>query len=186
MRNVRFSPWTLGLAMVLALPIAIGFYLSLVWTIGIVLGLCVVFALFLLFVSKTKSGEKVGQKIALKLYKTRVGKRMARSQLRAQAKKQGVALFDITGRERSELELQLDLFDTPETRLIRQQLKAMNPVQRAQKLREMEAHAEAARAAGMDSVKVSDQVRPPGIPRPSGKPIQGPPRARSRKRRRRS
>jgi hypothetical protein len=186
MRNVRFSPWSLGLAMALALPLSVAFFLSWVWTLAVTLTLLGILGVFLLWVSKTKSGEKVGNWIALRLYKTRLGKRMARSQLRAEARKKGVPLFDPAGRERSELELQLDLFDTPETRIIKQQLKGMNPIQRAHALRQMEAQAEAARTAGEDSVQVSEGLRRQGLqPKPSGRPLQGPPRSRARKRRRR-
>jgi hypothetical protein len=182
---MRFNPWSLLIAMALAVPLSIAFFISWVWTLIVVLVLVVVVTALLLWVSKTKSGAAVGQKIAGRLYTTRVGKRLARSQLRAEARKRGVPLLDATGRERSEIELQLDLFDTPETRLIKQQLKGMNPVQRAQALRMMEAQAEAARVGGQDPAQLSETVRRGAEPpRPSGRPVAGPPRSRSRKRRR--
>ena len=142
--------------------------------------------IFSLFVAKTAAGKKVGERIGMWLFKRKFGARLVRSQIHAAARKQGVPLRDATGRKRTDVELQLDLYDTPETQMIKQQLRGMNPVQRAQFLRMLEAQSEAQRrgegppapAAGSPAV-----ARPIG-PRPSGRPVTGPPRSsRSPKRR---
>ncbi len=154
-----------------------------------VIGLLVLVALlgiFSLFVAKTAAGKKVGERIGMWLFKRRFGQRLMRSQMHAAARKQGVALRDATGRKRSDVELQLDLYDTPETQMIRQQLRGMNPVQRAQFLRMLEAQSEAQRrgeAPPLPGAGSPAAVRPIG-PRPSGRPVTGPPRSsRSPKRR---
>ena len=153
------------------------------WTGGIALALLVPLGLFSLWVSKSAAGRRVGEKIGMRLFKTRFGKRMMRSQLRAQARKQRVPLKDPTGRVRSDVELQLDLYDTPETRLLKQQMRGMNPQQRAQFVRMLEAQSDAQQRGEL--VQPEGGVRQPQMPRPSGKPVMAPPRSRSRKRRKR-
>ena len=56
---------------------------------------------------------------------------MARGQLRAEAARRGIPTVDAIGRELSDgLQLQLELTDTPETFMIKRQLRTMNPQQR--------------------------------------------------------
>jgi hypothetical protein len=185
-RGWRLNPWALLFSMALMVPLAVGIYLSVWWTVGVVGAVMLVVGGFLLFVSRTKAGAAVGQRIAGRLYRTRLGKRFADSQMRVQARRKGVPLTDASGRKRSPIELQLDLYDTPEIRLIKQQLKGMNPVQRMQALRMMEAQTDAVRASGQDATRQAEAARRAvDQPRPSGRPVSGPPRSRSRKRRRR-
>lgn len=141
--------------------------------------------LFSLFVAKTGPGKKIGEKIGVKLMRTRLGGRLMRSQLRAAARKAGVPLKDPTGRPRSDIEIQLDLYDTPETRQIKQQLRGLNPAQRAQMLRMLESQSEAARRGDTDLVQAQAAARGAQMPRVSGRPVQGQPRSRARKKRRR-
>ena len=89
---------------------------------------------------------------------------MARGQLRAEANRRGIPTVDAIGRELSDVELQLELTDTPETRVIKRQLRTMNPQQRAQALRMLQAQA---RPALLRWCNVAPQaVRPPKAPRP--------------------
>jgi hypothetical protein len=103
------------------------------WTLGTLGGLVVLAGLLVLFTAKT-------------------GKRMARAQLNAQAKRQGIPTTDAAGRPLSEIELQLAVLDTPEARAIKKQLRAMNPRQRAQALRMMQAQADEAARTGVAPV----------------------------------
>jgi hypothetical protein len=149
------------------------------WALGIVGGILLVVALLLLLAAKTGPGRRVAEKVGKRVGRTRVGHRMARAQLRAEAKRKGVATTDPFGRPLSDVELQLELVDTPETRQIKRQLKAMNPQQRAQALRMLESQAEQTRLTGEAPPQV--EMRQPGV---SGRPVTRPPRSRSKKRRR--
>ena len=60
---------------------------------------------------------------------------MARAQLRAAARRQGIPLVDPLGRELSDVELQLELDDSPQGQMLKRQLKGMNPQRRAEALR---------------------------------------------------
>ena len=82
---------------------------------------------------------------------------MARGQLRAEAKRRGIRTTDAIGRELSDVELQLELTDTPETRTIKRQLRTMNPQQRAQALRMLQAQADEAQRTGVTPAA----MRPP-------------------------
>jgi hypothetical protein len=99
----------------------------------------------------------------MRLARTRIGKRMISSSLRAQARKAGVKTVDPTGRPLSDVELTLELYDTPETRQIRQQLRGMSPQQRASMLRMLEAQQEALRM-GQEPPKVTPPNVRPGFP----------------------
>ena len=99
----------------------------------------------------------------MRLARTRVGKRMISSSLRAQARKAGLRMIDPAGRPLSDVELTLELYDTPETRQIRQQLKGMSPQQRASMLRMLEAQQEALRM-GQEPPKVTPPNVRPGFP----------------------
>ena len=187
MRSLRLPEgWNLSTILIIfgsALVIGLSFYFFSWYALIFFIVLLAILALFSLWVSKTAAGRTVGEKIGMRLFRTRLGKRMMRSQMRAQAKKQGIPLKDPTGRVRSEVELQLDLYDTPETRMLKQQLRGMNPQQRAQFIRMLEAQSEAQQRG--DLVQPTAGVRGPQAPRPSGKPVMGAPRSRSRKRKKR-
>jgi hypothetical protein len=187
MRSLRLPEgWnlsTLGIIFGSALVIGLSFYFFGWYAIVFFAILVGLFALFSLWVAKTAAGRKVGEKLGLRLARTRLGKKLMRSQMRAQAKKQGVALTDPTGRQRSDVELQLDLYDTPETRMLKQQMRSMNPQQRAQFIRMLEAQSEAQQRGDLTQPQAG--VRSPQMPRPSGKPVMGAPRSRSRKRKKR-
>jgi hypothetical protein len=126
-----------------AFAVVAGLYLALSLTVGSIvaaiglIGFLVVLLVFTLWLSRTKRGNKVAEKIMLRLMKTRFGPRLRRWQLRTYAKQQGVSLTDASGRERSELELMLEV--SPEAEGIRRQLKTMNPQQRAQAMRMLQA-----------------------------------------------
>ena len=66
-----------------------------------------------------------------------------------EAKRRGIDTTDAIGRVRSDVELQLELTDTPETRAIKRQLRTMNPQQRAQALRMLQAQADEAQRTGV-------------------------------------
>src|SRR5207342_1535916 len=76
---------------------------------GIVVGLLVLLLLVTLWLTRSKRGNKVAEKIMLRLLKTRFGPRIRRWQVRTYAKQQGVSLTDATGRERTEMELMLEV-----------------------------------------------------------------------------
>lgn len=119
-----------------------------VWTVGILVGIVVVLGLFLLAANRTAWGKRLAQAIGIRLYRTRLGKRLASSQLRSQAERSGVATTDRMGRKLSDIELQIEMADTPETQLLKKQLKAMNPQQRAQALRMLQAQMDAVTGSG--------------------------------------
>jgi hypothetical protein len=144
------------------LIIGFGWWKGPFWTLGIVLGLVIVVALLALFVAKTKTGKRAGTAVGKRVLKTRLGQRMARGQLRAEAKRRGIDTTDAIGRELTDVELQLELTDTPETRVIKRQLRTMNPQQRAQALRMLQAQADEAQRTGVTPAA----VRPPKAPRP--------------------
>ncbi len=155
---------------------------------GLIIDLSIVVVLVVigLLVAKTKPGRKVGASIGRRLFRTRLGNRMSRSMIRNQAKRAGVALTDPGGRRLSDVELQLQLVDTPETRQIKQQLKRMNPQQRAQALRLMEAQMLAAQRGDVSPDVQAAARATPGFqaPRVSGRPMTRTPRSKSRKGRR--
>ena len=144
------------------LIIGFGWWKGPFWTLGIVLGLVIFVALLALFVAKTKTGKRAGTAVGKRVLKTRLGQRMARGQLRAEAKRRGIDTTDAIGRELTDVELQLELTDTPETRVIKRQLRTMNPQQRAQALRMLQAQADEAQRTGVTPAA----VRPPKAPRP--------------------
>jgi len=146
-----------------AVVLALNFLLGVVYTIVVVVGLLVVIALLLLIASKTPFGRRIAEKISMRLARTRIGKRMISSSLRAQARKAGVRMIDPAGRPLSDVELTLELYDTPETRQIRQQLKGMSPQQRASMLRMLEAQQDALRM-GQEPPKVTPPNVRPGFP----------------------
>lgn len=148
-------------------------------SLAIVLGLLVVLALFLLFVAKTGPGQRLGASLGRRLGKTRAGRRLASAQLRAEAKRKGIATTDPFGRELSDIELHLELVDNEETRAIKRQLKALPPQQRGQALRMMQRQAEEAARTGVTPQAVEMPARP-GV---SGRPITRPPRTSKRKKR---
>jgi hypothetical protein len=160
---MRPSKTTFAIAVVFGLLIVgFGWWKGPFWTLGIVLGLLVVLGLFSLFVAKTSVGKRVGTSIGKKVLKTRIGQRLARGQLRAEAKRRGIPTVDAIGRELSDVELQLEISDTPETRQIKRQLRTMNPQQRAQALRMLQAQADEAQRTGV----TPPQMAPPRPPRP--------------------
>lgn len=159
----RPSKTTFAIAVVFGLLIiGFGYWKGPFWTLGIVLGLVLIVALLALFVAKTAAGKRAGTAVGKRVLKTRLGQRMARGQLRNEAKRRGIATTDAIGRELSDVELQLELTDTPETRTIKRQLRTMNPQQRAQALRMLQAQADEAQRTGV----APPPVRPPKAPRP--------------------
>ena len=104
------------------------------------IGLLVLLLLVTLWLTRSKRGNKVAEKIMMRLLKTRFGPRLRRWQVRTYAKQQGVSLTDATGRERTEMELMLEV--SPEAEHIRKQLRTMNPQQRAQAMRMLAAQQE--------------------------------------------
>ena len=160
---MRPSKTTFAVAVVVGLLIiGLGWWKGPFWTLGIVLGLVLIVALLALFVGKTETGKRAGTAVGKRIVKTRIGKRMARGQLRAEANRRGIPTVDAIGRELSDVELQLELTDTPETRVIKRQLRTMNPQQRAQALRMLQAQADEAQRTGV----TPQAVRPPKAPRP--------------------
>jgi hypothetical protein len=160
---MRPTKTTFAIAVVAGLLIiGLGWWKGPFWTLGIVLGLVLIVALLALFVAKTETGKRAGTAVGKRIVKTRLGKRMARGQLRAEANRRGIPTVDAIGRELSDVELQLELTDTPETRVIKRQLRTMNPQQRAQALRMLQAQADEAQRTGV----APQAVRPPKAPRP--------------------
>jgi hypothetical protein len=163
------------------LIITISWLWSPFYALGIVIVIVLVLALLLLFMSKTPPGKRLAGTLGRRLAGTRVGRRMAMAQVRAEAKRKGIPTTDAAGRQLSDFELQLEITDSPEARQLKKQLKTMNPQQRAQALRMLENQAaEAARG------NTPPQAVPTSFPqqRVSGRPVTRPPRA-SRKRRKR-
>jgi hypothetical protein len=159
----RPSKTTFAVAIVFGLLIiGFGWWKGPFWTLGVVLGLVLIVALLALFVAKTSTGKRAGTAVGKRVLKTRLGQRMARGQLRSEAKRRGIDTTDAVGRELSDVELQLELTDTPETRTIKRQLRNMNPQQRAQALRMLQAQADEAQRTGVTPAA----VRPPKAPRP--------------------
>jgi hypothetical protein len=163
----------LGVALVVAVLIGLA-----TWVVGVVptliamLVLLLLTELFVLFVSRTSPGKRLGQALGMRLGRTRVGKRMARASMRAQAEKRGIPTVDRAGRPLSDVELQLELADTPEAQAIKRQLRGMNPQQRAQALRMMAAQMESAAAGN----PIPQPAPPPGVGRQGrqgGRPAGG-------------
>jgi hypothetical protein len=163
------------------LIITISWLWSPFYALGIVVVIVLVLALLLLFMSKTPPGKRLAEKLGRRLAGTRVGRRMAMAQVRAEAKRKGIPTTDAAGRQLSDFELQLEIADTPEARQLKKQLRTMNPQQRAQALRMLENQAAEAQRTGVAPPPMSPQAMRPRV---SGRPITKPPRA-SRKRRKR-
>jgi hypothetical protein len=139
---------------------------------GIVIGLLVLLLLATLWMTRTKRGNKVAEKIMVRLLKTRFGPRIRRWQIRTYAKQQGVSLTDPTGRERTEMELMLEV--SPEAEHIRKQLRTMNPQQRAQAMRMLAAQQELVDKGELDPNNPPDWAgRSPRQPGMSGRPQTG-------------
>jgi hypothetical protein len=149
------------------------------WTLGVVLGVTLTILLLALIAAKTGPGRRAAGAIGRRVAPTRLGRRLTRTQLHAEAKRRGIATTDPFGRPLSDLELQLALVDSPETRAVKRQLKGMNPQQRAQALRLMERQADEVRRTGAPA------ATPPAVPRQriSGRPPTQPQRSRRRRKR---
>jgi hypothetical protein len=162
-----------ALAVVIGLTLLLGTY----WTLGILLAVVILLGLFLLFTAKTSAGRRLGGAMGRRIGRTRIGKRMAHAQLRAEAKRKGISMTDPFGRPLSDIELQLELVDTPETRAIKRQLKGLNPQQRGQALRMLERQAEEAARTG-ETPNAPQPPRRQGYP---GRPVTRPPRSGKRR-----
>ncbi|HEY1479045.1 MAG TPA: hypothetical protein VGF46_03410 [Gaiellales bacterium] len=163
---MRPSKTTFAIAVTFGLLIiGFGYWKGPFWTLGVVLGLVLIVALLALFVAKTSSGKRAGAAVGKRVLKTRVGQRMARGQLRAEAKRRGIPTVDAIGRELTDVELQLEITDTPETRVIKRQLRTMNPQQRAQALRMLQAQSDEAQRTGVTPPQMA-APRPPRPKRP--------------------
>src|SRR3954470_10425735 len=161
--------------------IAISWFWSPFAALFLVIGIVLLLGLLLLFMSKTPPGRRLAEKIGRRVATTRLGRRMAMAQVRAEAKRKGIPTTDAAGRTLSDFELQLEIADTPEARQLKKQLRTMNPQQRAQALRMLENQAAEAQRTGVAPPPMSPQAMRPRV---SGRPITKPPRA-SRKRRKR-
>ena len=136
------------------------------------IGFLVLLLLGTLWLTRSKRGNKVAEKIMMRLLKTRFGPRLRSWQIRTYAKSQGVSLTDATGRERSEMELMLEV--SPEAEHIRKQLRTMNPQQRAQAMRMLAAQQELVDKGEIDPANPPDWAqRGPRQPGMSGRPQTG-------------
>ena len=162
------------------LTLAVGTFVA----AGIVIGLLILLLLATLWMTRTKRGNKVAEKIMVRLLKTRFGPRIRRWQIRTYAKQQGVSLTDASGRERTEMELMLEV--SPEAEGLRKQLRTMNPQQRAQAMRMLAAQQELVDRGELDPNNPPDWAqRGPRQPGMSGRPQTGTPRGGSRKKKKR-
>lgn len=148
--------------------------------IGIV-AILVILGILVLLSAKTAFGRRGAMWVGTRVGRTRLGRRMARAQLRAAARRQGIPLVDPLGRELSDVELQLELDDSPQGQALKRQLKAMNPQRRAEAMRMLAAQAEAV-ARGEALPENLQQPRQPGF---SGRPQTRPPRTKGNKNRKR-
>jgi hypothetical protein len=166
-----------GIGLVLA---ALTFVVPILWLIIGLVALLLLLGILALLAAKTSFGRRAAMWVGLRVGRTRLGRRMARAQLRAAARRQGIPLTDAAGRELSDVELQLELDDSPQGQQLKRQLKGLNPQRRAEAIRMLEAQAEAL-ARGEELPQNLQPPRPPGF---SGRPQTRPPRTRkSRKRR---
>jgi membrane glycosyltransferase len=170
-----------GFLSVLGVVLVIGFSIlgfGLLPTLIVVLSLLVIALVLGVIGTRTAIGRRGAARVGVRLVRTRVGRRMQRASLKAQAEKQGIRTVDGAGRPLSDVEIQLELMDTPEARAIKKQLRTMNPVQRAQALRMMQAQAEGQQARG--------EVAPPPqsrqTARAKGRPVPQRPPGKSGKR----
>ena len=143
--------------------------------------LLVVLGILVLLTAKTSFGKRAAMSVGRRLGRTRLGRRMARAQLRAAARRQGIPLVDPLGRELSDVELQLELDDSPQGQMLKRQLKGMNPQRRAEAIRMLEAQADAV-ARGEAMPENLQAPRQPGF---SGRPQTRPPRTRRSTKKRR-
>ncbi len=127
-------------AVVAVLYVGLTLWLGSLTAAIVVIGFLVLLLLGTLWLTRSKRGNKIAEKIMMRLLKTRFGPRLRSWQIRTYAKSQGVSLTDATGRERSEMELMLEV--SPEAEHIRKQLRTMNPQQRAQAMRMLAAQQE--------------------------------------------
>jgi hypothetical protein len=143
MTSINFRSLLVALgsfAVVAVLYIGLTMWVGSIAAAAVVIGFLVVLLLATLWLTRSKRGNKVAEKIMVRLLKTRFGPRLRSWQIRTYAKSQGVSLTDATGRERSEMELMLEV--SPEAEHIRKQLRTMNPQQRAQAMRMLAAQQE--------------------------------------------
>jgi len=160
--SIRFIAILIGVALVL---FGFQYLVGPWWALGVIGGLLLVVAVLVLMVAKTSIGKRLAGAVWVKVGRTRIGRRLARWQLEAEAKRRGVNLVDAAGRPLSDIEIQLEVLDTPEARAIKRQLKAMNPRQRAQALRAMQAQAEEAQRTGVAPTPMKPPRQKYGRPR---------------------
>src|SRR5690242_4644362 len=129
--------------------IAIAWFAGPFVALAIVVAIVVLLALLLLFMSKTPPGRRLAEQLGRRVAGTRIGRRMAMAQVRAEAKRKGISTTDAAGRPLSDFELQLELTNTPEAQQLKKQLRTMNPQQRAQALRMLENQAAEAQRTGV-------------------------------------
>jgi hypothetical protein len=173
-----------GLAVVIGIALLMAGLTFVVPILYLVIGIVVILVLLgvlMLLASKTAFGRRGAMWVGVRVARTRLGRRMARAQLRATAKRQGIPLVDPLGRELSDVELQLELDDSPQGQALKRQLKAMNPQRRAEAMRMLEAQADAL-ARGETMPDNLQQPRAPGF---SGRPQTRPPRTTRKNRKRR-
>ena len=167
-----------GIGLVLA---ALTFLVPWYYILIALLVILAILGILILLTAKTAFGKRAAMSVGRRLGRTRLGRRMARAQLRAAARRQGIPLVDPLGREPSDGELQLELDDSPQGQMLKRQLKGMNPQRRAEALRMLEAQADAV-ARGEPMPENLQAPRPPGF---SGRPQTRPPRTRRSSKKRR-
>ena len=167
-----------GIGLVLAL---LTFFIPWYYILIGLLVILVILGILLLLTAKTEFGKRGAMAVGRRVGRTRLGRRIARSQLRAAARRQGIPLVDPLGRELSDVELQLELDDSPQGQMLKRQLKGMNPQRRAEAIRMLEAQADAV-ARGETMPENLQAPRPPGF---TGRPQTRPPRTRRSSKKRR-
>ena len=173
-----------GLLIIVGLGLAFAaltFVVPVLWLIIGLVAILVVLGLLVLLSAKTAFGRRGAMWVGTRVGRTRLGRRMARAQLRAAARRQGIPLTDPLGRELTDVELQLELDDSPQGQALKRQLKAMNPQRRAEAMRMLAAQADAL-ARGETLPENLQQPRQPGF---SGRPQTRPPRTTRKNRKRR-
>jgi hypothetical protein len=171
--NFRTLLYFLGsFAVVAVIYVGLTMWIGSIAAAGVVIGVLVVLLLVTLWLTRSKRGNKVAEKIMMRLLKTRFGPRLRSWQIRTYAKQQGVSLTDPSGRERTEMELMLEV--SPEAEHIRKQLRTMNPQQRAQAMRMLAAQQELVDKGEIDPANPPDWAqRGPRQAGMSGRPQTG-------------
>src|SRR5829696_3280628 len=152
-----------GLVIIVGLGVlfaALTFVVPVLYLVIALVAILLILGLLVLLSAKTAFGRRGAMWVGTRVGRTRLGRRMARAQLRAAARRQGIPLVDPLGRELSDVELQLELDDSPQGQILKRQLKGMNPQRRAEAIRMLEAQADAV-ARGETMPENLQAPRPP-------------------------